>query len=284
MIHNGIDLDLFYPPKDPDEQVPSVGWVARSNDPMKGLDLLIPFVESAAVSPFQVVVVDGSPEGHDCRDLLPESVSFNSRKNGSEMPAFYRSLAASRGFLLSTSSEEAFGLNIVEAQACGCPVVAPRVGGIPEVIEHQKTGYLYDRTKGVSAIEEAIDWLYADENYGTVSRAALQSVKEHFSSRRMCEQYYEVYVEAIRRHEGRRQMRAVSRHLLLAVIVIIRKLKRIKRRLGRIARHAALQNAVGRRMTESRDICLQEANAVPVSIGLDPTRDGEQAPEEPVHS
>lgn len=46
--------------------------------------------------------------------------------------------------LLLTSRTESFSLAALEAAACGVPVVAPRVGGLPEVVEHGETGYLFD--------------------------------------------------------------------------------------------------------------------------------------------
>ncbi len=50
----------------------------------------------------------------------------------------------SADLLLSTSEIESFGLAIAEAMACAMPVVCTRVGGVPEVVEHGKTGFLCD--------------------------------------------------------------------------------------------------------------------------------------------
>ena len=51
-------------------------------------------------------------------------------------------LSVSDVFLLP-SAEESFGLAALEAMACGVPVVASRVGGVPEVIEHGVSGFLH---------------------------------------------------------------------------------------------------------------------------------------------
>jgi L-malate glycosyltransferase len=57
--------------------------------------------------------------------------------------------------------EEAFGLTIAEAMACGRPVVGTRVGGIPEIIADGVSGYLVDRGD-VAAIAENIICLAKD--------------------------------------------------------------------------------------------------------------------------
>lgn len=59
------------------------------------------------------------------------------------MPNFYRLLAKSGGCFLSTSLNESFGMAALESMACRCPVVAPNVGGLTELLDHGSCGILY---------------------------------------------------------------------------------------------------------------------------------------------
>ncbi len=51
------------------------------------------------------------------------------------MPHLYSFVAKTGGFTMSTSTNESFGMTLIEALACECPVIAPNVGGIPEVLQ-----------------------------------------------------------------------------------------------------------------------------------------------------
>ncbi|MDI6703226.1 MAG: glycosyltransferase [bacterium] len=53
-----------------------------------------------------------------------------------------QSILAAADLFLLTSEVESFGLACLEAMACGVPVVATQVGGLPEVIENGKSGFL----------------------------------------------------------------------------------------------------------------------------------------------
>src|SRR5579863_3107373 len=57
--------------------------------------------------------------------------------------------------VLSTTTQEAFGRVIIEAQAAGVPVVATRVGGVTEIIDHEKTGLLV-LPKEIEAMSDAV--------------------------------------------------------------------------------------------------------------------------------
>ncbi len=84
---------------------------------------------------------------------------------------------------------EPFGLSVVEAMACGTPVIAFKRGSMPEVIVDGKTGFL------VSTVQEAVQ---AVGNLGTLKRAdCRQHVLDHFSVDRMVTDYLKVYQQIL---------------------------------------------------------------------------------------
>jgi len=205
VIYNGVDTELFCPgtAEQPCER-PIMAWVGRSNDVRKDIAGLFAVATSSVGDKFRISVVDGSPPGQECNPCwLPADAIVEFRKPSWEMPDFYRRVASSRGFLLSTSRSEAHPVNILEAQACGCPVVAPAVGGIPETVEHLATGFVYDPRGGLNAVMEAVEWLYSGDNYEKAADAAVRRVRSHFSSERMCREYLDLYSELVAKRRPR---------------------------------------------------------------------------------
>ena len=80
---------------------------------------------------------------------------------------------------------EPFGLVMIEALACGTPVVAWRCGSVPEIIEDGKTGFIID------SIDSAVEALYKVK---TLDRKACRKCFEkRFTAKRMAEEYIHVY-------------------------------------------------------------------------------------------
>ncbi len=94
-------------------------------------------------------------------------------------------LGNARALLHLIHFDEPFGLSVVEAMACGTPVIAYNRGSMPELIEHGVTGFLVDTH------EQAVD---AIERAGEIDRAACRRrVAEHFSVEAMAERYHALY-------------------------------------------------------------------------------------------
>jgi len=91
-----------------------------------------------------------------------------------ENPEFYISAA---DLLLHPAYEEPFGRILVEAAACGIPVIATRSGGAPEVVLDGITGYLSDPSKVSDFYDKTIKLLKSPEQYKSMSCAALARSK-----------------------------------------------------------------------------------------------------------
>jgi glycosyltransferase involved in cell wall biosynthesis len=94
-------------------------------------------------------------------------------------------LAGAAAFLFPIEWPEPFGLVMIEALACGTPVVAWRRGSVPEVLRHGKTGFIVD------TIDEAVS---AAKRIGEISRAECRrEFEQRFDARRMAEDYVGLY-------------------------------------------------------------------------------------------
>ena len=76
--------------------------------------------------------------------------------------------------LLSTSLYESFCLVALEAMACGVPVLATRVGGVPEVVTHGRTGLLFALGDNAEAIDLAVDLLTDPARHEAMRQAAIR--------------------------------------------------------------------------------------------------------------
>jgi glycosyltransferase involved in cell wall biosynthesis len=94
-------------------------------------------------------------------------------------------LGQARGLLHLIGFDEPFGLSVVEAMACGTPVIAYARGSMPELIEHGVTGFL------VESFAEAVA---AIDRLGEIDRAACRrAVEARFMVERMADEYLALY-------------------------------------------------------------------------------------------
>ena len=99
--------------------------------------------------------------------------------------------------VLSTITQEAFGRVILEAQAAGVPVVATRVGGVVEIIEHEKTGLLV-MPKDTEAMAQAVVRLLRDKTLGeSLAAEAKKKLNAQYTLAHMAERTIAVYQDVI---------------------------------------------------------------------------------------
>jgi glycosyltransferase involved in cell wall biosynthesis len=147
VIPHGVPLPADAAPPEPHEGVPRLLFVGNL-EPIKGPDLLL---EALARLSARGVYVDAAfvGDGSLARSLKAAAesitghrIAFHGRIVGPAVDALYRRC----DFDVISSRWESFSLVLLEAMASGRPVVATRVGGIPEIAEDGRNGILVEPT------------------------------------------------------------------------------------------------------------------------------------------
>jgi len=181
-IHNAVDVDSFPFRSDKEDYLLCLGRVCER----KGQDLAIevarragmPLVLAGRVHPKEAWFFEERILPHvDADRVIFHGEVSNERK--AEL------LAGARALLFPVREPEPFGLAMVEAMACGTPVVAPPIGAVPEVVTNGETGFF---ATGVRAMAEAT------ERVAELSAARCRSEAEaRFHPHAMVDGYESVY-------------------------------------------------------------------------------------------
>jgi L-malate glycosyltransferase len=106
-------------------------------------------------------------------------------------------LLAGADLFLLPSDKESFGLSALEALASGVPVIGTRAGGLPEVVRHGETGFLFDVGDIDGMSVAAIDLLSDSDRWLAVSTLAARDARDRFSQAAVVRQYEEFYEYAL---------------------------------------------------------------------------------------
>jgi glycosyltransferase involved in cell wall biosynthesis len=181
-VYHGLPLERYaFAPRD-------AGYLAFLGrlSPEKQGDLAIEIARRVGIPLRIAAKVDSTDQEyfeHVIAPLLDDPlVEFLGEIGDDEKPAF---LGGARALLFPIDWPEPFGLVMIEAMACGTPVIARPCGSVPEVVDDGRTGFLRDT---LVELAEAVKRL--DE----IDRAACrQHVETRFSAARMAEDYERVY-------------------------------------------------------------------------------------------
>jgi N-acetyl-alpha-D-glucosaminyl L-malate synthase BshA len=105
-------------------------------------------------------------------------------------------LSAAQVFLLP-SSQESFGLAALEAMACEVPVVASRIGGLPELVEDGVSGFLHPPEDLEGMARSAISLLKNDELHHRMAEAARRTARERYCDSKIVPVYEAYYREIL---------------------------------------------------------------------------------------
>ena len=190
-VYHGIELDEFTFNPRPGRYLAFLGRIS----PEKGLDTAIRVAQRAGwplrIAARKPLRIGSDPNvradwEHYTRDVKPLLDAGQGKLLGEvDGPAKDAFLGGAAALLFPIRWPEPFGLVMVEALACGTPVIALRDGSVPEVIEHGQTGFV---------CEDEDELVEATERLGELNRARCrQAAERRFSPSRMAEQYEQVY-------------------------------------------------------------------------------------------
>jgi glycosyltransferase involved in cell wall biosynthesis len=185
-------------------------------DTLKGGDLVIkafgelsrsyPALKLTFVGPdVGVEDVDGKRWQFDeyTKRILPESARSRITFTGTLPPEEVAALRTKHFATLCTSKSEIFPYSILEAMAFGCPIVAPAVGGIPDIIQSGRNGTLFqpgDLVGLVSALRTLLDNPTLATHYGD---QAWEDCRNLYSSKNVARVTSDTYIRAINQFKAR---------------------------------------------------------------------------------
>jgi glycosyltransferase involved in cell wall biosynthesis len=187
-VYNGIDVDAheFHPePQDP----PYLAFLGRLS-PEKGPHLAIQIAKETGWVLKMAGKIDPVDQAFFEQELKPQIDGKQIQYLG-EADHFQKNqlMGNAVATLFPITWREPFGLVMVESMAAGTPVIALELGSTPEVIAHEKTGFL------CRTVEDCIAALGRIRDLDR--HACRQYVQDHFSVQRMVDGYEEVYRQIV---------------------------------------------------------------------------------------
>jgi glycosyltransferase involved in cell wall biosynthesis len=186
-IHHGIDMDEFPAQLERGDYLLFFGRI----HPDKGTAEAIEVAERAGL-PLWIAGIVQDAEYFE-RLVKPRLDGDRVRYLG-PVPRERRAevLGGARALLHLIDFDEPFGFSVVEAMACGTPVIARSRGSMPEIIRHGESGYL------VGSIDEAVASVLSATRLDRLAVRA--SVEARFSSERMVDEYLAAYHRVVELH------------------------------------------------------------------------------------
>jgi len=193
VIYNGVDLDVFVMKERRWENAAryNIGCVARL-EKEKGIEFLIQAIKIIReFIPFARLIIVG--EGSERKKLqwlaerlgLKEAVQWVGHQE--EIQKWYGYFDV---YVLPSVTRESFGITLVEAMASGLPVIASRIGGTPEVIDHNQDGLLAEPGNSQDLADKLL-YLYNNRSKAReMVTTARSKAEKRFSLERMVRDFY----------------------------------------------------------------------------------------------
>jgi glycosyltransferase involved in cell wall biosynthesis len=191
-VYHGLPEHLYRPQlQHPGKYLAFIGRIS----PEKRIDRAIEIAKRAGLPIKIAAKIDAADKEYfdaEIRKLLDDpEVEYIGEISESEKSEFLGNACA---LIFPIDWPEPFGLALIEAMACGTPVVAYRMGSVPEVVDEGSTGYIVDN------LDDAV---HAVQRACTLDRAICRRVfEQRFTAARMSADYLRIYKEICDGHRG----------------------------------------------------------------------------------
>ena len=147
--------------------------------------------------PSKLILIGDGPDRSEserlCRQLeLCDKVKFLGKQDG-----LVEILSSSDLFLIPSQSES-FGLSALEAMACGLPVISSSVGGLPELVRHNETGFIAEIGDIDRMAKYTLELLTNERKYKLFSDNSRQRAVNKFDKSKVVPLYEEYYKQILR--------------------------------------------------------------------------------------
>lgn len=192
VVYNGIDLSEFDGATSYSTEVPYVLGIGRLV-PQKGFEVLLRAFAAANIAGWKLLIAGEGPERTSLENLigslgLQERAQLIGRADRATAVALFKGCEI---FVLP-SRMEPLGIVNLEAMAAGKPVVASRVGGVPEIVSESETGLLFP-AEDESALAAALIRLTSDTGLRNKLGAAGRCAVDRFAWPAIAGQYARIY-------------------------------------------------------------------------------------------
>jgi len=199
VVHNFVDTELFRAECDPAVRArlspggERVIMHVSNFRKVKNLPVVVDvFNEVQRLIPSRLVLVGDGPE-REAVERRTEELGLDEKVVFLGDQEYIADLLPAADVFLLPSQHESFGLAALEAMSCGVPVVGSKIGGLPEVIAHEETGYLCD-PNDVESMKAIVVGLFRNEELRrSIGRSARERAIQEFNRDRVVARYVSAY-------------------------------------------------------------------------------------------
>ena len=204
VIPNGLDTNVFKPIDQSvarailnlptDKRIILAGSVNAVEHPRKGFQYVLAALKDLASNSWKDKVelaVFGATGAEQSTDTGLTTRYLGYYKDEVSLALIY----SAADVFVAPSVQENLANTVMESMACGTPCVAFNIGGMPDMIEHKRTGYLA-RPCDADDLSQGIAWLLSDEvRLNAVSLRAREKVMREYTLRNQAQRYIDLFRE-----------------------------------------------------------------------------------------